>query len=73
MVELLNQSAVMKIDLYTKVVLTVIAGSLICLLFRDVEIVSSAHAEENAKIQSVNIAQISGRTFNTAALPVLVY
>jgi hypothetical protein len=38
----------MKTDLYTKVVLTVIAACLLGLVFRDVPIVTKAYAEGNA-------------------------
>jgi len=63
----------MKIDLYTKLILTVIAGCLICLVFRDVEIVSSAHAEdEPSQIMSINIAQVNGRPVRTIGVPVMV-
>jgi len=63
----------MKIDLYTKLILTVIAGCLICLVFRDVEIVASARAEEEpGQIMSINIAQINGRPVRTIGVPVMV-
>jgi hypothetical protein len=72
-IEFVVQDAAMKIDLYTKFILTVIAGCLICFVFRDVEIVSSAHAEEPAgKIMPVNIAQVNGRSFVTLGMPVQV-
>ena len=39
----------MKTDLYTKVVLTIIAACLLGLLFRDTPIVTTAHAETAAE------------------------
>jgi hypothetical protein len=63
----------MKIDLYTKFILTVIAGCLICFIFRDVEIVASARAEEEpGQVMSINIAQVNGRPVKTIGVPVVV-
>jgi hypothetical protein len=55
----------MKIDLYTKIVLTVIAVCLVSLALRDVPLMQSAVAQEpqlRAPL-SVNIAQIDGKSF----------
>ena len=73
MVGFLGQNGSMKIDLYTKLILTVIAASLLCLVFRNGEIVSSAHAQGAPdKIMPVNIAQVNGRPFVTLGVPVQV-
>lgn len=55
----------MQIDLYTKVVLTVIAACLVGLLLKDVPVVATADAQAIADAQPmpVNIVQIDGKPF----------
>jgi len=50
----------MKIDAYTKIVLTVIAGCLVYMVARDVTLVPTAHAQMGASVTDVNIVQIAG-------------
>ena len=49
----------MTIDKYTKAVLTIIAVALVGLLFKDVPVVSTAHADGGGTID-VNIVGING-------------
>ena len=49
----------MKIDAYTKIVLTVIAGCLLYFAARDLTLVPPAHAQ-TASVTDVNIVQIGG-------------
>lgn len=51
---------VMNIDAYTKIVLTVIAGSLVYLVAKDLTLVPSAHAQTGSAVMDVNIVQIAG-------------
>lgn len=55
----------MQIDIYTKVVLTVIAASLVGLLLKDVPLVTTADAQAVPDVQpmAVNIVQIDGKPF----------
>jgi hypothetical protein len=61
----------MKTDLYTKIVLRVIAGCLFCMAFRDVNFVSPVRAEPNVEEEmlreptKVNIVQIDGHGFDS--------
>lgn len=50
----------MKIDAYTRIVLTVIAGCLVYLVAKDLTLVPEARAQEVSGITSVNIVQIAG-------------
>lgn len=64
----------MKVDLYTKTILTVIAGCLLYLVARDIPLVKEAHAQSRGPVE-VNIVQIDGRrlwpySVAEAALPV---
>ena len=57
----------MKTDLYTKVVLTVIAACLIGHLFRDVPVVTTARAESGKQlIQSVSVVGWSAGTLSVS-------
>ena len=70
----------MKTDLYTKVILTVIAVALVGILVKDIDFVSKAQAKspnttEVLKTQSsgtidVNIVKIGGRSVSYGNLPV---
>lgn len=72
----------MKTDTYTKIVLTVIAACLVCLILKPADsglIVSNVQAQEPRGIVDVNIVRIDGKRFNVmavsslgAALPVQV-
>jgi hypothetical protein len=69
----------MKIDAYTKIVLTVIAGCLVLMVARDVTLVPTAHAQMGASVTDVNIVQIAGSAVTApgnsrfeASLPVTV-
>lgn len=69
----------MQIDAYTKIVLTVIAGSLLALVARDLPLVAPAHAQVGAAVTDVNIVQIAGSPVTApgnsrfeASLPVTV-
>jgi hypothetical protein len=61
----------MKIDLYTKVVLTTIAACLVVLVFRDAPVVTTARATEGDKPMHVIIDSFDGG-FNSAAMPVKI-
>jgi hypothetical protein len=61
----------MKIDLYTKVVLTTIATCLLVLVFRDAPVVTTARATEGDKPMHVIIDSFDG-SFNSAAMPVKI-
>ncbi|MEX1045317.1 MAG: hypothetical protein WEC73_04230 [Chthoniobacterales bacterium] len=50
----------MKIDAYTRIVLTVIAGCLVYLVAKDLTLVPEARAQEVSSITPVNIVQIAG-------------
>ena len=66
----------MKIDLYTKIILTTIALSLVSIVFRDVPIISSAQAapadrgDQVVKVQIVSIDESPNLLWE--ALPVEV-
>lgn len=69
----------MKIDAYTKIVLTVIAGCLLYMVARDLTVIPSAHAQMQPSVTDVNIVQIAGSTVTApgnsrfeASLPVTV-
>ncbi len=64
----------MKIDLYTKAVLTVIACCLLYLVAKDIAIVARAQAAQTAPLIDVNIVQIAGRSIPglIPALPVKI-
>jgi hypothetical protein len=69
----------MKIDAYTKIVLTVIAGCLLYMVARDVTFVAPAHAQMGSSVTDVNIVQIAGSAISApgnsrfeASLPVTV-
>ena len=63
----------MKPDLYTKVVLTVIAGCLVYLVVQDVTPIKGAHAQSGGVVD-VNIVRIDGTPvrYSSAALPVKI-
>jgi hypothetical protein len=63
----------MKPDLYTKAVLTVIAGCLVYLVVQDVTPIKAAHAQSGGVVD-VNIVKIDGTPvrYSSAALPVKV-
>jgi hypothetical protein len=50
----------MKVDAYTKIVLTIIAGCLVYLVGKDLTVIPSAHAQGAAPVTDVNIVQIGG-------------
>ena len=50
----------MKIDVYTKSVLTIIAACLVCIVFRDMPLISTAHAEVPTASTRVDIVAIEG-------------
>ena len=50
----------MKIDAYTRIVLTVIAGCLVYMVAKDLTFVPEARAQETAVVTPVNIVQIAG-------------
>ncbi len=50
----------MKIDAYTKIMLTVVAGCLLYMVAKDLTLVPSAHAQEAAPVTAVNIVQVAG-------------
>lgn len=50
----------MKIDAYTKIVLTIIAGCLVYMVGKDLALVPSAHAQTAAPVTAVNIVEIGG-------------
>ena len=69
----------MKIDAYSKIVLTVIAGCLVYMVARDLTLVPSAHAQMGPTVTDVNIVQIAGSAVTApgnsrfeASLPVTV-
>lgn len=72
----LNQSLTMKIDIYTKLVLSVIAVSLAIIALKDVPVVSTAQAAlgedgKAVKVEIVSIRQPQGTEVETlgGALP----
>ena len=69
----------MQIDVYTRIVLTVIAGCLLYMVGKDLAIVPAAHAQESATVTAVNIVEIGGapvpapaNSRNEVSLPVRV-
>ncbi|MBE2180388.1 MAG: hypothetical protein IAE97_07945 [Chthoniobacterales bacterium] len=50
----------MKIDAYTRIVLTVIAGCLVYMVAKDLVLVPSAHAQVTDAVTAVNIVQVAG-------------
>jgi len=57
----------MKADLYTKIMLTVIAVCLACIVLKNISIVTEAQAQSTYnydKVMRVNIVQIDDRTFD---------
>ncbi len=69
----------MKIDAYSKIILTVIAGCLVYMVARDLTLVPSAHAQMGPAVTDVNIVQIAGSAVTApgnsrfeASLPVTV-
>ena len=62
----------MTIDKYTKAVLTIIAIALLGLLFKDVPVVSTAHAYGGSGKIEVDIVSINGRSIFGSNLPVEV-
>ena len=50
----------MKIDAYTRIVLTVIAGCLLYMVGKDLTIIPEARAQEGSPVMAVNIAEIGG-------------
>lgn len=69
----------MQIDVYTRIVLTVIAGCLLYMVGKDLSIVPAANAQENALVTAVNIVEIGGAPVpapadsrNEVSLPVRV-
>ena len=61
----------MKVDIYTKAVLTVIASCLVYFVVQDVAPIKEAHAQSGGVID-VNIVKIDGMPvrYSSAALPV---
>ena len=54
-----------KIDLYTKIILTLIAVCLFCMVFRDVNLVTPIRAAQNESAPiKVNIVAIDGHRFD---------
>lgn len=69
----------MQIDVYTRIVLTVIAGCLLYMVGKDLSIVPTANAQENTPVTAVNIVEIGGAPVpapadsrNEVSLPVRV-
>ena len=67
----------MKIDLYTKIVLTVIAACLLCLVFRDQPLLATARAQTtNTVPMKVDVVAVNGNHVtgngSGASLPVRV-
>lgn len=56
----------MKTDLYTKVVLTIIAICLVCIVTKDVSFVPEAQAVGFSERVDVNIVSVAGYNFNKA-------
>jgi hypothetical protein len=50
----------MKLDAYTKIVLTVIAGCLVYMVGKDLTLIPSAHAQGASPVTAVNIVEIGG-------------
>jgi hypothetical protein len=50
----------MKIDAYSRIVLTVIAGCLVYMVAKDLNVVPSARAQSAGSVIDVNIVQVAG-------------
>ncbi len=50
----------MKIDAYTKIILTIIAGCLVYMVGKDLTLVPSAHAQSASPVTAVNVVEIGG-------------
>lgn len=50
----------MQIDVYTRTVLTVIAGCLLYMVGKDLSLVPEAHAQNGLGITAVNIVEVAG-------------
>lgn len=50
----------MKIDAYTRIVLTVIAGCLVYMVGKDLALVPEARAQDANAVTAVNIVQVAG-------------
>ncbi len=62
----------MKVDMYTKAMLTVIACCLLYFVARDLSVVQDAHAQSRGVVE-VNIVQVAGvRIASYDALPVKI-
>ena len=63
----------MKVDLYTKAILTVIANCLVYFVVQDITPIKEAHAESGGVVD-VNIVKIDGIPvrYSSAALPVKI-
>ena len=63
----------MKVDLYTKAVLTVIASCLVYSVVQDITPIKEAHAQSGGVVD-VNIVKIDGTPvrYSSAALPVRI-
>lgn len=53
------------IDLYTKIILTVIAVCLTCVVARDIKIVPEARAASSGSVVDVNIVSVAGNDIST--------
>jgi hypothetical protein len=53
-----------KIDLYTKIILTVIAICLFCMVFRDVSLVTPIRAQNVSAPTKVDIVAVDGRSID---------
>ena len=60
-----------KTDAYTKTILTVIAACLIALVFRDIPITSTAHAQSSGGVVPVDIVAINGSPFRVGQVDYL--
>ena len=63
----------MKVDIYTKAVLTVIAGCLVYFVVQDITPIKEAHAQSGGVVD-VNIVKIDGSPirYSSVALPVRI-
>ncbi len=57
----------MKTDLYTKVILTIIAVCLFCIVVKNTSFVSEAYAEKKTSKIDVNIVEIGGFDLSTTS------
>ena len=58
----------MKVDLYTKMMLTVIACCLLYIVANDISLVKDVHAQSGG-VANVNIVQIAGKKINEYDIP----